>query len=66
MWAWDNYEDAKKVYDELVSERACLRQEAAKIAVLHAANVREISPRRGIHSGGRTPSTIRVTRLFHF
>jgi hypothetical protein len=37
MWAWDNYQDAKKVYDHLISGEAPMSSdEAAKIAVLHA------------------------------
>ena len=36
MWAWDNYRDAKKVYEELMTERGLSPREAAEEAVLHA------------------------------
>jgi hypothetical protein len=47
MWAWDNYEDARKVYDELISERGLSSQEAAKIAVLHARTYLKYHRQRG-------------------
>jgi hypothetical protein len=47
MWAWDNYQDARKAYDELIAAGELSPEEAAKIAVLHARTYVKYHRERG-------------------
>jgi hypothetical protein len=65
MWAWDNYEDARKVYDELISERGLSPGEAARIAVVHARTYVKYHRDRGFTRVVHAEHD-RGHRVFHF
>jgi hypothetical protein len=65
MWAWDNYEDARKVYDQLITEQGLSAAEAAEIAVLHARTYVKYHRDRGfdrVTHADHDPAL----RVFHF
>jgi hypothetical protein len=66
MWAWDNFEDAKKVYDRLVSGTPPLSsKEAAEQAVLHARTYVKYHRERGF-THVKYAEYDPVRQLFHF
>jgi hypothetical protein len=65
MWAWDNYEDARKVYDELRTGRGISAREAAETAVLHARTYLKYHRQHGFTHVAYARHDAR-TRLFHF
>jgi len=64
MWAWDNYDDARKVYDALVAS-GMSEPEAVKNAVLHARTYVKYHRERGFTRVVFAQHD-RRHRLFHF
>ena len=61
MWAWDNYDDARKVYDQLRSEDGLSSTEAAERAVLHARTYVGSTTASAASTAWRMRDTMRVT-----
>jgi hypothetical protein len=65
MWAWDNYQDAKTVFDDLVTRDGVSPGEAAKIAVLHARTYVKYHQPRGFTKVVHAEHDSRA-KVFHF